>query len=150
MGKIYKTKYYGGSEQAFESIEDLFDVVFDPEQYEDSSSTDEQLDNEYGSIEINGETYWASAILSSMDENMYNDFMHENAENYANELREEHEDEIRDLAEGECVRFNGYEITCEDSEEEETEEEKDEDNTEDFYSIMKLIQAIPLPESEQL
>lgn len=78
---MYKIYVYNG--EGFLDTDDLKDYVFDFDNVYNyyADSFDESIDDRYGSINIAGNTHWASTILYEHNENKYceekDEFIHE-------------------------------------------------------------------------
>lgn len=78
-----------------------------------SEYVDENLDSEYGSIEICGHTFYASSILYNMNEDVYNDYCEESRRDYAEGNMDYVAETIENLDPGETVTFEGgITVTC--------------------------------------
>lgn len=150
---MYKTWTVDGTE--YTDIDEVCDRVFDPDNYEDSDSFDEWLDDQYPDVTIEGHTYYASQILYQVDEDDYHDALSSYAQMRADEDRDDRYNEIEDMDDGDSIYINGYDITCEyvyDEDDEEDEEDEDEEDCElspeEKQAIDEIAKAAAAKEEE--
>lgn len=150
---MYKTWTVDGT--LYEDVDEVCDRVFDPDNYEDSDSFDEWLDECYSSVTIEGNTYYASKILYQVNEDNYHDALRDYAQRCADDDREDRYNEIEDMDDGDSICINGYDITCEyvyEEDDEEDEEDEDDDecelSPEEKQAIDEIAKAAAAKEEE--
>lgn len=95
--------------EIFDSIEDVLDYCIDESYHEDDDYFEEWCNNEWGSIEINGDTYWAYDIL---DNDNYNrrDAMNRFCECMNDEDRDQAMYELQHASDGDEIDVQGYTV----------------------------------------
>ena len=100
-------------------IEELLTVCIPDDKYEDDrDSFDNYLDEEYGSISINGINYYASRILYEMDYNDYTDAFEDRCRITVESDRDDADYTIRHLNAGNSAYIGDYIVYAYDDEEE--------------------------------
>lgn len=127
-------------EQEFDNAADAASAIVSNDSYIENLDVDvdEALDECYGRIEINGDTYWASRILRELNEDSYYEFRSAEQNSVAENNQDYVEDTLDRMDNGDEESFEGgIVVTCI---EEDDEDEDDEDpQAEGFYEIFDYV-----------
>ena len=107
----WEVKDIWNDEYDFDNLEAMLDFVFDYERYEDSDETTDYINEEYGYIDINGNTYSAAEILESFNSDSYYEIQDQLAQEKAERKKEEHKEALRNLEPGKSIEIKQFTIT---------------------------------------
>ena len=145
------TKRYSHTCTVYESTSDVADDISSDDNYisELEVDADEAIDERYGSIEIAGETFYASRIALALAEDRYYDMVREEQEFVAENDRDWVEEQIGNMKAGDQRSFNGgILVVCVEADS----KEGTRFNNEDFDSVfngLAMVSIEPCEEKEQ-
>ena len=96
----------------YNDLEELFEYVFDPEYYNDSDETDQYINNEYGSISIDGYVYYAAEILENLNQDRYYEIQDRLAREKVEALKAEYRGTLEYMKPGESLEIESFTIEC--------------------------------------
>lgn len=139
----YEVTFPGHRTEVFNDEWDAASSISGSDDYIDGLEidADENIDECYGRIEIAGQTFWASAILRELNEDLYYQCEREYRENYAENEQEWIAQEIRDLCDGGTAYFDGgiTVLATEDEESENTDDKEEEEESTNLAEDLELI-----------
>lgn len=109
MTQKWEVRFRYEEPQIFDDANEAASAITSNESYIDDYEVDidEAIDDNYGSIEINGQTFWASTILKEMAEDSYWDYARSEREYYADESTGDVENTLERMDDGDEESFEG-------------------------------------------
>lgn len=94
----------------YNDLVELLEYVFDPEYYNDSDETNQFINNEYGSISIDGYDYDAAEILENLNQDRYYEIQDRLAREKAEALKAEYRRILEHMEPGESLEIENFTI----------------------------------------
>lgn len=117
--RIFKIDYPDNDDSfTTDELDDLIDAVYDIDYYyEDDEAFEYYLNDEYSNVHVCGYCYSAYDILSSCNEDDYNEAKHDWAENEADNRKDDLWNELNNMEPGDCLEAFYHTIYCLEEEE---------------------------------